>query len=158
MNMHSILREALALLLLMLVLVTALSIYSFTPQDPSFNHETSAAAVNQAGIVGAYIADFFYQLFGYVSWIIILLGMALVVRIAFGFHPFAGGWTTLFWLPCLLGLAGLMSAHADLLSRPDQTALPAGAGGAFGALLSEGLLSTLHTIGRDLVLIAVVLS
>ena len=158
MNMHSILREALALLLLMLVLVTALSLYSFTPQDPSFNHETSAAAVNQAGIVGAYIADFFYQLFGYVSWIIILLGMALVVRIAFGFHPFAGGWTTLFWLPCLLGLAGLVAAHADLLSWPDQTALPAGAGGAFGALLSEGLLSTLHTTGRDLVLIAVLLS
>jgi len=158
MNMHSILREALALLLLMLVLVTALSLYSFAPQDPSFNHETSAATVNQAGIVGAYIADFFYQLFGYTSWVVIVLGVALVVRVAFGFHPFAGGWTTLFWLPCLLGLAGLMAAHADLLSWSGQTALPAGAGGAFGTLLSEGLLSTLHRTGRDLVLIATVLS
>ncbi|MDT8375951.1 MAG: DNA translocase FtsK 4TM domain-containing protein [Mariprofundaceae bacterium] len=158
MNVHSILREALALLLLMLVLVTALSLYSFTPQDPSFNNETSAAAVNQAGIVGAYVADFFYQLFGYVSWVVLMLATALVVRIAFGFRPFAGGWTTLFWLPCLLGLAGLMAAHADLLSLPGQAALPAGAGGAFGALLSEGLLSTLHTTGRDLVLVAVVLS
>ncbi len=158
MNMHSVLREALALILLMLVLVTALSLYSFAPQDPSFNHETSAAVVNQAGVVGAYIADFFYQLFGYAGWVVILLGVALVVRSAFDFRPFAGRWTTLFWLPCLLGLSGLMAAHAGLLSWPDQTALPAGAGGAFGALLSEGLLSTLHTIGRDLVLIAVVLS
>ncbi|MCF7821188.1 MAG: DNA translocase FtsK 4TM domain-containing protein [Mariprofundaceae bacterium] len=158
MNIHSILREALALLLLMLVLVIALSLYSFNPQDPSFNHETSVAAMNQAGIVGAYIADFFYQLFGYASWIAILLGVALVVRIAFGLHPFAGGWTTLFWLPCLLGCAGLMAAHADILSQVGLMALPAGAGGALGALLSEGLLSTLHAIGRDLVLGAVVLS
>ncbi len=158
MNMHSVLREALALLLLMLVLVTALSLYSFAPQDPSFNNATSAVVTNQAGIVGAYIADFFYHLFGYAGWVVILLGVALVVRIAFDFRPFAGGWTTLFWLPCLLGLSGLMAAHADFLSWPDQTALPAGVGGAFGALLSEGLLSTLHTIGSDLVLIAMVLS
>ena len=158
MNAHSILREALALLLLMLLLITALSLYSFTPQDPSFNHETSAVAMNQAGIVGAYTADFFYQLFGYASWLVILLGVALVVRIAFGFRPFAGGWTTLFWLPCLLGLAGLITAHADLFSHSYQALLPAGAGGVFGALISEGLVVTLHAVGRDLVLATVVLS
>ena len=158
MNVHSILREALALLLLMLLLITALALYSFAPQDPSFNHETSAAAMNQAGIVGAYIADFFYQLFGYASWVVILLGVALVVRIALGFRPFAGGWTTLLWLPCILGLAGLVTAHADLLSQFGLALLPAGAGGAFGALISEGLVVTLHAVGRDLLLAAVVLS
>ena len=158
MNVHSILREALALLLLMLLLVTALALYSFTPQDPSFNHETSAEAMNQAGVIGAYIADFFYQLFGYVSWVVLLLGIALMVRIAFGFRPFAGRWTTLFWLPCLLGLAALVAAHADLLSPSSQALLPAGSGGALGALISNGLLATLHATGRDLVLVAMVLS
>jgi len=158
MNMHSILREALALVLLMIVLVTALSLYSFSPQDPSFNHETSAEVLNLAGIVGAYIADFFYQLFGYASWLVMLLGVALVIRIAFGYHPYAGGWTTLFWLPCMLGLSGLFSAHAELFSRLNMTLLPGGAGGVFGVLLSDGLASTLHSVGRDLILVMMMLS
>ncbi len=158
MNARSILREALAFIVLALVLVVSLSLYSFSPQDPSFNHETTAQAMNRAGVVGAYVADFFYQLFGYGSWLLVLLGFALTLRIAFGRLPYAGGWTSLFWLPCLLGVSGLIEAHSGVLPDGALKLLPAGAGGAFGVLLAQGLAEALHAMGRDLVLITLILS
>ncbi len=160
MNVRSVLREALALVILALVLVSAVALYSFAKQDPSFNHETAAETLNTMGVVGAYLSDFFYQLFGYASWIVVLLGLVLTVRIALGRSPYAGGWTSLFWLPCILAVAALFAAHeawfADSLTRqlPDGV----GAGGALGALLSQGLAGPLHTVGRDLVLVILLLS
>ncbi|MES0371820.1 MAG: DNA translocase FtsK 4TM domain-containing protein [Mariprofundaceae bacterium] len=158
MNARSILREALAFVLLALVLVTLLALYSFSAQDPSFNHETTVQVTNQTGMVGAYLSDFLYQLFGYGSWLLVLLGFALTLRIAFGRLPYAGGWTSLFWLPCLFGISGLIDAHSGGLPEHVLHLLPAGAGGAFGALLAQGLLEPMHAIGRDLVLVTLTLS
>lgn len=160
MNVRSILREALAFVVLALVLVTSIALYSFSKRDPSFNHETSAEPVNQVGVVGAYISDFIYQLFGYGGWMVVILGLALAIRIALGRHPYAGGWTSLFWLPFMLAGSALIAAYAGLL--PDTLAgfLPkgVGAGGALGQLLAEGLVAPLHELGRDLVLITLLLS
>lgn len=158
MNARSILREALAFILLSLVLVTALALYSFSAQDPSFNHETAAQVTNQTGMVGAYVSDFLYQLFGYGSWLFVALGFALTLRIAFGRGPYAGGWTSLFWLPCLFGISGLIDAHSGGLPENLLHLLPAGAGGVFGALLAQGLHEPLHAMGRDLVLVTLTLS
>jgi len=158
MNAGAILREALAFAILAVVLVTSLSLYSFSAQDPSFNHETTAQAMNLVGVVGAYIADFFYQLFGYGSWLLVVLGFVLTLRIAFGRLPYAGGWTSLFWLPCLLGVSGLIDAHEGMMPEGVLELLPAGQGGVFGVLLSQGLTTSLHAMGRDLILVTLTLS
>jgi len=158
MNRQAILREAVAFAVLALVLVTALSLFSFSSADPSFNHQTVAAAANMVGIVGAYLADFIYQLFGYTGWMLVLLLAVLTIRIAIDRAPFAGGWTSLFWLPFLLSVAALLHAHHGVLPDDAIKALPAGTGGAMGSLLAGGLEASLRPLGRDLVLVALTIS
>jgi len=151
-------RESGALLIGGVAIMLMLAMFSFTAADPSLNHETGAAALNLAGIVGAYAADFFYQLFGYAGWLWLLLLGALAVRMAWGRSPYLGGWTSLFWLPVVLAMAAVCQAHIASGSSLDVLALPAGAGGALGAMLVQALSASLGDIGRDLLLITLLLS
>ncbi|MDQ6996067.1 MAG: DNA translocase FtsK 4TM domain-containing protein, partial [Mariprofundus sp.] len=124
----------------------------------SLNHETTAVAQNMAGIIGAYAADFLYQLFGYASWLWLLLISALAVRIAWGKVPYLAGWTSLFWLPVVLALAAIFQAHIPSGSLLDTLLLPAGTGGALGAMLAKSLSMPLGDIGRDVLLMTLALS
>jgi len=158
MNTRALVRESAALLLAAVVATWAVALYSFSSQDPSFNHEISSGAVlNQAGLFGSYAADFLYQLFGFGAWLWLLLCMVIAVRLARGMRPWLGGWTSLFWLPAVLGLCALADAHQGWFSSPVQM-LPAGAGGALGGLIAAGLRQPLHAIGRDVLLLALVVS
>jgi len=154
MNVRALVREALAFLVLGVVIVMALAMATYSPADPSFNHETRAAASNMVGAVGSYLADFLYQLFGYAAWLIPTLSLTLAVRLAFGRKPFFGQWTSLLWLPCMLGLAALQHAHIAV----DPLHLQAGVGGALGSMFADALREPLHAIGRDIVLVALILS
>jgi S-DNA-T family DNA segregation ATPase FtsK/SpoIIIE len=155
-----IMREALAFLVFACVTMVAASLYSFNANDPSLNQATSAQAENMLGTVGAWISDLMYQLFGLASWLFVLLGIALVVRMVAGYRPYSAGWTSLFWLPCIVATAGLLNAHLTLASIQNFAwlVLPAGTGGALGALLAHSLSEPLHALGCDLVLIALMLS
>ncbi len=158
MNTRALVRESAALLLAAVTATLAVALYSFSPQDPSFNHEISSnAALNQAGLFGSYAADLLYQLFGFGAWLWLLLCMVIAVRLARGMRPWLGGWTSLFWLPVVLGLCALADAHQTWFSASVQT-LPAGAGGALGSLIAAGLRQPLHAIGRDMLLLALIVS
>jgi len=155
-----IIREALAFLVFACVAMVAVSLYSFHANDPSLNQVTSVQAENMLGTVGAWISDLMYQLFGLASWLLVLLGIALVMRMVVGCRPYGAGWTSLFWLPCIVAIAGLLHAHLVLENMQGFAwiVLPAGAGGALGALLAGALSEPLHVIGSDLVLITLMLS
>jgi len=158
MNTRALVRESIALLLLAITVTWAIALYSFSPQDPSFNHGTSSEIVlNQAGLVGSYAADFLYQLFGVGAWLWLLLCLAAAVRLARGMRPWLGGWASLFWLPMVLGLCALADAHGSWFSAFEQI-LPAGTGGALGGMIAAGLRQPLHTVGRDVLLLALVVS
>jgi len=145
------------MLLAALVLALSLALYSFSPLDPSFNHAVSGNVVsNHVGLFGAFSADFLYQLFGYVAWLCLLLFVFAIYRMARGIQPILGGWTSLFWLPLVLGISGLMAAHSEFLNL--EIPLPAGAGGALGSMIAEALSLPLHEVGRDVLLLALVLS
>jgi S-DNA-T family DNA segregation ATPase FtsK/SpoIIIE len=133
--------------------------FSFAPADPSLNHETGGATVlNMAGIVGAYASDFLYQLFGYAGWLWLMLLSTLAVRIAWGKSPWLAGWTSLFWLPVVLAMAAIFQAYIPSGSILDVLLLPAGTGGALGAMLAQSLSTPLGDIGRDVLLITLALS
>lgn len=153
----TVLREAAAFALAGITVICVLALYSFSPQDPSFNHATNSAARNLVGTAGSYISDFLYQLFGYGAWILLLLLIALTVRVAIGRRPWLGNWTSLFWLPMLLGLSALIDAHQAWLQGGWQ-ALPAGPGGALGSMLSGVLAHPFHAVGRDILLVVLTLS
>jgi len=154
--------EAAAMLLGALTLALGLALFSYSPQDPSFNHAVSGHVVsNHIGLFGAFASDFMYQLFGYAAWLWLLLLAAIVYRMARGIRPLMGGWTSLFWLPLVLGICGLISAHAGIFNSlmPAFTGqLPAGSGGALGGMIATALSQPLHAPGRDMLLLALVLS
>jgi len=158
MNVRLLARESLALLMGGMVLMMALAMASFSSADPSLNHETQAAATNLAGIAGAYVADFIYQLFGYAAWAWIVLLTVLVARIAWGKRPWLVGWTSLMWLPFVLAVSALLHAHLPAGGVVDPLALPAGTGGALGAMLDQTAHLALKDIGRDVLLATLLLS
>jgi len=77
---HRRLNESIGLLLAVVAILMALSLVSFSIDDPSFNIARSSAVHakphNFVGIVGAYVADGFFQILGYTSYLIpIFLGV-----------------------------------------------------------------------------------
>jgi len=142
-----------------LLVILALALSSFSPQDPSFNHAGGDPDLvrNQAGLVGAWAADAMYQFFGLGAWLWLALGLLAVARLALGRRPVMGGWASVFWLPFVLAVCGLLTGHGVWL-RMWADALPAGAGGALGRLIADGLTAPLHPVGRDLLLMALAVS
>ncbi|RPJ33777.1 MAG: hypothetical protein EHM27_17755, partial [Deltaproteobacteria bacterium] len=59
-------KEILGIVFLALAVLLALSLFSFNPDDPSFNNRISgpSKATNLAGFIGAHLADVFFQTFG----------------------------------------------------------------------------------------------
>ncbi len=154
MNIRTLAREALALLITGGVILLGLALFSFSARDPSMNQQTQAQAANLTGLVGAYVADFMYQLFGYAAWLWAILMLAMACRMAWDRRPFSGGWTSLFWLPVALSAAALLHVHA----AADMFVLPAGPGGALGGMLAGVLNAPLNELGRDVLLCTLLLS
>lgn len=151
-NPKTMWRESLALLWLAVVVMFALSLLSYSAEDPSINNVTNIMPENMMGIVGAHVSDIFMQLFGFGAWLLVALGTLMAYRIAFDKHPYFGDWTALFWLPFMLAVSSLLASHWG------DTTVPAGAGGALGYMFAQSLTSTLYTVGRDLILITMLLS
>jgi S-DNA-T family DNA segregation ATPase FtsK/SpoIIIE len=64
-------REILGVSLLALAALLALSLFSFNPDDVSFNNQPSEPqkTANLAGMVGSYLADIFFQIFGLTAFL-----------------------------------------------------------------------------------------
>ncbi|MFP3998287.1 MAG: DNA translocase FtsK [Desulfobacterales bacterium] len=73
-------REIAGIIIFFLVVFTAISLFSYSPADPSFNHAVNAGKVeNFFGLAGAYIAGLLVGLFGVGSfWIPILLFLSCI--------------------------------------------------------------------------------
>ena len=151
-NAKTLWRESLAFLLLAVLVMLCLSLMSYSPNDPSFNRATNTIPENMMGIVGAYMSDMLMQLVGYSAWMFVVLGAIVAFRIAMNQQPFWGGWTSLFWLPFTLAIAALLASYMD------SPVTLAGAGGALGQLFAESLTTVLYEVGRDLILITMLLS
>jgi len=148
-----LMREALALLLLAVLVMLMAALYSFDRSDASLNHVAAHDVHNLMGVAGAYLADLLYQLLGVGSWFVLMLGGVWAWRVAWGLKPYTSGWTACFWLPFLCAMLGLLSLHDVPMAW-----LPAGLGGAFGILLADGLSQQVSTWGAHGVLLAVLLS
>jgi S-DNA-T family DNA segregation ATPase FtsK/SpoIIIE len=64
-------REILAVILFAFAILLALSLFSYNPDDPSFNNQFSEPqkASNLIGVAGAHLADVFFQAFGLVAFL-----------------------------------------------------------------------------------------
>ncbi|MFO7818075.1 MAG: DNA translocase FtsK [Thermodesulfobacteriota bacterium] len=101
MNGNRMMREFSAVAIFFLALLTAVSLYSYWPMDPTFNQQVSSdfKLHNMAGLVGSYLAGTLVELFGIVSLLVPFL-LGYIVLVLFSPRFSIRWWQT-------IGLAGI---------------------------------------------------
>ncbi len=123
--------------------VAAVSLLSYTPQDPSFNTASAAVAQNWLGAFGSYTADFLLQSFGLAAW------PAVILFCVWGWRQItAMDILSAFWRALLLPL-GLMLFCGALatVNTPMHWPFPSGLGGWVGQLILAQTFSALPWTG-----------
>jgi len=141
--------EILGLGLLVLAVVCALALATWSVQDPSFSHATNAPVRNLLGRPGAVASDLLMQIFG-------LASIVIVIPVAFW------GWRLIThraldreWLRLIMWIAAIVlaAAFASCLPKSGGWPLPTGLGGVIGDALLKmpayvlGPVSGLNRIG-----------
>jgi DNA segregation ATPase FtsK/SpoIIIE, S-DNA-T family len=128
----------------------ALALVSFYPQDPSFNSRGNFGTIhNWAGIIGSYLADSMYQLFGISAWLLVigLFWLAknnLKTEIKF-FSPARFLWGLLI----TLSLSSLISVY---FREKSLFSYHIPLGGTVGAASAKGLEKIFNTGGCSVIL------
>lgn len=152
------LREGLAILLAATALFLFLSLYTYHGADPGWSRTSANPLVNNlGGHVGAWFADIFFYLLGYVAYFFPLMVSLLAVALFLPRKAPASGHLVLLRS---VGFVGSLIAGCALcaLYFPSTTLLPQGAGGLLGQTLSTYLVQISNLNGATLLLLAVFLS
>lgn len=129
----------------LICILLILSLVSYNPSDDAWSLSTQDNTHNSVGLVGAYLADFLFHLFGYLAYTIPAFGISKIIQLlnrqkrSFD-EP---------WLVRLIGLCLLilpLCALADL-SVFNNGSLPAGAGGIIGEQLNQWFLPLFSLTG-----------
>ena len=68
-----LLRESRWILLTAGALYIALALFGYNPADPAWSHTASGAVTrNPGGVLGAYLSDLLFYLFGFSAWWLVL--------------------------------------------------------------------------------------
>ena len=158
------LREGAFFLLLAISAYLLLSLLTFNTADPGWSHTgTDGPIQNAGGHAGAWFADIFLYLFGYIAYLIPLMvawGGWIVYRgrvpadeagaIRFHLLRWAG------FLFTLLAACGLASLHFS--AAPGTLPIGAEAGGVLGGVISIQGIRVLGLLGSTLLLLALLLA
>ena len=148
-------REILGVILLAGAVLLALSLFSYNPDDPSFNNQISEPqkATNLAGFIGAHLADIFFQTFGLVAFLWPLIFVLVALQL-FLFSEIR------FQAVKIASLVGLFIAASALLSVAIGKIILLGAmldsGGALGRLFA-GIAERYLNLSGALILLVLVL-
>jgi len=135
------LREVGGIALIVLAMMAALALATWTVQDPSLSHATDAPVHNLLGLPGAIAADLLMQLLG-------LGSLALLLPIAvWGYRLLGHRQLSRERLRVLLWLVGavLTAAFASCVPKSAHWPLPSGFGGVIGDALLRLPVVLLHT-------------
>jgi S-DNA-T family DNA segregation ATPase FtsK/SpoIIIE len=159
MHMMRGMREGALVVLVAVGLYLLLALLTYNPQDPGWSFTGNGArATNLGGVAGAWFADAFFYLFGYLAY------LAPVMVIYSGWLIFRGqspsgqieyGDFGIRWLGFAITLAagcGMATLHFG------AGALPLNAGGIFGDLVGHGLEHIFNFVGATLLLLAALLA
>ena len=129
----------------------SLSLYSYNPQDSSLNFAGLSLKVNNyCGFIGASLADWLYQFFGFFgAWLIVLGGLSLVCR--FLIKPLNENHLSsfLFLLIFLFSSVSLAELHFPLVFFFNEEV---SLGGVFGSGIILALKPLFGTIGAGVIL------
>ena len=155
-----IVKEGALIGLVALCLYLVMALVSYSPADPGWSKTGSATVIqNAGGAFGAWIADVFFSLFGYMSFlfpVLIAYRAWLVFRERSNPTPFD---PVIFGLRCI-GFVLVMlttTAMTSLYFGVDSSTLPFSNGGILGASVSEGVEAAFSYNGGTLLLLSVFL-
>jgi len=146
------LNESVGLLLLTIGILLALSLVSFNTDDPSFNisrnPQSTRATNNFVGVVGAYSADVFFQMWGYSAFLLpVFLGI-------YAFYWLAS-WPVKNFGIRLSGMTLLTLTTATALGMiPIDSGTYIVPGGLFGKMFADVLQSSFNLTGSVIVLLS----
>ncbi len=142
--------DVVSVLWLSLSLFLGLSLYSYSPKDPSWNSlGQSSGPSNWCGYFGSFSADFLYQFFGMSSWVFVFFLFVMSYQVLQKEHR-GGRVKKQVWLVLLLiSSASLFELYFHHLKFYSQYV---GVGGTIGAFLSTSLVKVLNTYGATLFL------
>ena len=145
-----------------LLLYLLASLFTFSPQDPSWSQSGSLTAPvhNMGGLAGAYLADMLLWLFGYVAFLLPLILGAVAWIALFGMDTDGDGEADLGPALRLIGMVGFLISATGLLHLRGVPAehFSAGAGGILGTLVGKSLLKLFGGLGGNLFLLVLFLT
>ena len=145
-----------------LLLYLLASLFTFSPQDPSWSQSGSLTAPvhNMGGLAGAYLADMLLWLFGYVAFVLPLILGAIAWIALFGMDADGDGHADLGPALRLVGMVAFLISAAGLLHLRGVSAehFSAGPGGILGTLVGKSLLKLFGGLGGNLFLLVLFLT
>ncbi|HUW26187.1 MAG TPA: DNA translocase FtsK 4TM domain-containing protein [Gallionella sp.] len=158
-KLFGLLRESRWLLLAACALYFTVALYGYNPDDPSWSLSTGSAVThNPGGVLGAYLSDFLFFLFGFSAWWWVLF---MLQRVWVGYRDLRPG--SIFdkraWWVSVAGFVVLLLASSALETVRLYTlkaVLPQAPGGMFGALIGDALTQLFGFTGATLLLLALI--
>ena len=156
-----ILREGALIGWLLVCLCLLIAFATYSPDDPGWSHTAGREDIhNAAGAAGAWLADVFFSLFGYMAF---LFPALLALRAWNVFRARRDQAEPFDWLIFILRFVGiaLVMASATALTHMHHgslgESLPFGAGGVMGDSFGEAVVAGFGHVGGTLILVAVFL-
>jgi len=155
----ALLRESRWLLLIACALYIALALYGYNRADPAWSHSASGALTgNPGGVLGAYLSDLLFYLFGFSAWWWVLF---MLQRVWAGYHELRADsifdkralWVSVAGFTLLLLSSSALEAVRLYTLK---AALPLAPGGMLGVLFGDALTRLLGFTGATLLLLALI--
>ena len=128
-------REVLGISLLALAVLLALSLFSFNPDDISFDNQPSEPqrTSNLAGVVGSYLADIFFQVLGLTAFLWPFALAFFALRLFRSSEISVSPLKAICWAGLFLAVSGLLSLG---LGKVNLLGASMNSGGALGKILA----------------------
>ena len=154
-----ILRESRWILLTAGALYIALALYGYNSADPAWSHSASGAHTsNPGGVLGAYLSDLLFYLFGFSAWWLV---MYMLQRVWVEYRNLRADsifckramWVSIAEIAVLL----LASSSLEAIRMYTlKVALPMAPGGMFGSIFGKALTGLFGFTGATLLLLALI--
>jgi len=154
------LREVGFLLSILIAVYLIACLFTYDPQDPGpFNTTSSDQVANVGRILGAWIANFFLFLTGYVAYLLPVISVYGGWRL-WKYEPLESENGMMGIVAVVTGLALFLLASTGLCDMhllPPAGSMPAGGGGVIGAVVASPLLELTGMLGSTMFLFAMML-
>ncbi|MDP1633515.1 MAG: DNA translocase FtsK 4TM domain-containing protein, partial [Gallionellaceae bacterium] len=154
-----LLRESRWLLLSAGALYLTVALYGYNPADPAWSHSASGATIaNPGGVLGAYLSDLLFYLFGFSAWWWVVF---MLQRVLAGYRNLRADsvfckrtlWVSISGFGVLLLTSSALEA---IRMYTLQVVLPQAPGGMVGAVFGNALVQLLGFTGATLLLLTLI--